>query len=276
MSVIYSGQTITNTIVSGASQTGLNSALKDALLGVGWSVIKDGSSDNIWRLRSGTTPQGNSGDLWLWTGTLFSQPVCIFAASSSLCTGNTQYGTSGGPQLQTPTPLGTNSGFGAGVNYQLFANPYWFFLCRTITPCPSGQSYFFSVPYVTPNLTGLISSINVAMGSNSSSLTLGRLTFAGENYAWGYLNGQGQSSGSFHLHGWTSSAAPTWFDQSREFYEPRIIVTPVGGAAAACGFQWDMLIHNSPVPRNTTISYDGSTWLVITESIDPALWVKIG
>jgi len=32
---------------------------------------------------------------------------------------------------------------------------------------------------------------------------------------------------------------------------------------------------NQPLPRGTTISYDGGTWYVLTEGTDPALMIKV-
>jgi hypothetical protein len=43
----------------------------------------------------------------------------------------------------------------------------------------------------------------------------------------------------------------------------------------ACGYQWDALVVNQPLPRGTTISYDGGTWYVLTEGTDPALMIKV-
>ena len=52
MGVIYSGQPITNTTVDGSTNDTLNQAIKNALITAGWSLIKSGSGDGIWRLRS--------------------------------------------------------------------------------------------------------------------------------------------------------------------------------------------------------------------------------
>jgi len=68
MGVIYSGQPITNTTVDGSTNDTLNQAIKNALITAGWSLIKSGSGDGIWRLRSAATPQGMQGDIWMWRG----------------------------------------------------------------------------------------------------------------------------------------------------------------------------------------------------------------
>src|ERR1035438_5880909 len=112
MGVIYSGQTITNTTVSAATNDTLNQAVKDALITAGWSLIKSGSGDGIWRLRSAATPQGMQGDIWMWRGS-----GSLFAASSSLATTN-----AAGLQEQN----GVNVQVGSGYTYQLVANAYYF------------------------------------------------------------------------------------------------------------------------------------------------------
>jgi hypothetical protein len=38
---------------------------------------------------------------------------------------------------------------------------------------------------------------------------------------------------------------------------------------------WDALVLNQALPRGTTISYDGGTWLAISENITPTLLTKI-
>jgi len=273
MGVIYSGQTITNTTVSGATNDTLNQAVKDALIAAGWSLIKSGSGDGIWRLRSAATPQGMQGDIWMWRSTGNPAPS-YFAASSSLATTN----SSGLQEQVNVTVL-----VGPGFTYQLVANAYYFYLFRAVTPMPAQQSFHFVVPYIPPNLVGLITSIICANGSNNISDTLGAggLFTSGSN-AFALLNGQGSTrSGQFSLLGLNSYSKPTWFDGSCEYYEPRVMAFQTNGngnqsgAVHACGYQWDALVVNQPLPRGTSVSYDGGTWYVLTEGTDPALMIKV-
>jgi hypothetical protein len=73
----------------------------------------------------------------------------------------------------------------------------------------------------------------------------------------------------------------TWFDGSVEFYEPRVMAYQTGstgnqtGNQRACGYMWDALVLNQALPRGTTISYDGGTWLAVSENITPTLLIKI-
>ena len=38
---------------------------------------------------------------------------------------------------------------------------------------------------------------------------------------------------------------------------------------------WDALVVNQAIPRGTTITYDGGTWMMLTEGTDPGLMVKV-
>jgi hypothetical protein len=167
MSVIYSGQTILNTTIDGSTQTNFNQALVNALISAGWSLVQSGSSNGIWRVRSAATPQGLQGDLWLYNGTATSGTApAILEAASMLST--TNVGTSS-YQNQSPVSIAC----GAGFTYQLIATGFYFYLVRTTIPCPAQSSYFWCVPYLPSNLTGLISSFLIAYGSTGGNDTLG-------------------------------------------------------------------------------------------------------
>jgi len=273
MGVIYSGQAITNTTVSGATNDTLNQAVKDALIAAGWSLIKDGSGDGIWRVRSAATPQGMQGDCWLWRGSSGSPAPSLYAASSSLATTN----STAGYQESSSTTIQT----GTAYTYQLIANAYYFYLFRNTNPMPANQCFFFTVPFVPPNLVELVNSIICAMGTgNTDTIGNGGLFSAGQG-SFAYINGQGKSNGMFSLMGVSSYAKPTWFDGSCEYYEPRCMANQTSGAGVtvgpikACGYLWDALVINQAIPRGTTITYDGGTWLVLTEGTDPGLIVKV-
>jgi len=47
------------------------------------------------------------------------------------------------------------------------------------------------------------------------------------------------------------------------------------GTLQAVGYLWDALVLNYSMPRGSTISYDGCTWAVLTESTDPGLMVQV-
>jgi hypothetical protein len=275
MGVIYSGQTIINTTLDGSTNDTLNRALKDALISVGWTLIKDGTGDGIWRVRCAATPQGMQGDMWLWRGVSGTPVPSLFAASSLLATTNTTTGY----QEQNPITVMV----GTGYTYQLIAGAYYFYLFRAATPMPAQQCFFFTAPFVPPNLVGMVTSIVCGYGSNSNSDTIGNgaLFQTGSN-AFAYLNGSGSTrSGQLSLYGVQSVAKPTWFDSSCEYYEPRVMAFQTSGSGGqagslrACGYQWDALVINQAIPRGTMIPYDGGTWLVITEGTDPGLMVKI-
>ena len=161
------------------------------------------------------------------------------------------------------------------------ANAYYFYLFRAATPMPAQQCYYFTVPYIPPNLVGLVNSIICANGSNTIGDTIGNggLFTSGAN-AFAYLNGQGSTrANQFSLY--SAAWKPVWFDGSCEYYEPRIMAFQTNGAGAqvgsshACGYQWDALVVAQPLPRGTSISYDGGTWYVLTEGTDPALMIKV-
>ena len=85
----------------------------------------------------------------------------------------------------------------------------------------------------------------------------------------------------FNLSGLSSSQKVTWFDGSCEYYEPRVMAYQTSGAGLtvgairACGYHWDALVVNQAIPRGTTITYDGGTWMMLTEGTDPGLMVKV-
>ncbi len=281
MGVIYSGQTITNTTLDGSTNDTLNQAVKNALITIGWSLQKDGSGDGIWRVRSAATPQNMQGDVWLWRGTSGTPVPSVLAGSSSLATTN----NTSGNQEQS----GQNLNVGAGYVYRLIANAYYFYLFRDVTPMTT-DCFFFSVPFVPPNLVGLINSFILAWAGSSYSSFLSTLGNGGlftgsanRNTAstFAYLNGQGATAQlMWNMYGVTSSAKPIWFDTSCEYYEPRMMAYQSSNGAAvgnqrACGYQWDALVINQAIPRGTTISYDGGTWYVLTEGTDPGLMIKI-
>jgi hypothetical protein len=261
--------------VSGATNDTLNQAVKDALIAAGWSLIKSGSGDGIWRLRSAATPQGMQGDIWMWRGTAYSGSMpSMFAASSSLATSNAQ-----GLQEQN----GVTVLVGSGYSYQLVANAYYFYLFSRFNPMAAQQCFHFVVPYIPPNLVGLVNSIICANGSNSTQDTLGAGgLFSSGNNAFAYLNGQGSTrSNQFYFYGMQAYTKPTWFDGSCEYYEPRVMACQTSGSGQpsgtvrACGYQWDALVVNQPIPRGTSISYDGGTWYMLTEGTDPGLMIKV-
>jgi hypothetical protein len=286
MSVIYSGQTILNTTIDGSTQSNFNQALKNALISNGWSLQKDGSSDGIWRVRSVATPAGLQGDLWLYNGTGSGTPPAVLVAASTLSTSNT--GTSG---FQNQSPV--NIACGTGFTYTLIATGFYFYLFRTTIPCPTQSSYFWCAPYLPGNLMGLISSFLIAYGSTSGNDTLCSSGLFGTpmSGAFAYLNGAGHtSSTAWNFWGMTSlgtsgggtlQISVTWFDGSVEFYEPRVMAYQTGstgsqtGNQRACGYMWDALVLNQALPRGTTISYDGGTWLAVSENITPTLLIKI-
>jgi hypothetical protein len=187
---------------------------------------------------------------------------------------------------------------GAGFTYQLIATGFYFYLVRTTIPCPSQSSYFWCVPYLPTNLTGLISSFIIAYGSTGGSDTLGSNGLFGTSSglpalsgAFSFLNGAGHtSSGAWNLWGIVqqptgagtyNAIAAIWFDGSVEFYEPRVMAYQTSGSGAqigsqrACGYMWDALVLNQALPRGTTISYDSGTWLAISENTTPTLLIKI-
>jgi hypothetical protein len=273
MGVIYSGQTITNTVVSAATNDTLNQAVSNALVAAGWSLIKSGSSDGVWRVRSAATPQGMQGDVWMWRSTGSPAPS-LFAASSPLATTN----TSGLLEQVSQTLV-----VGTGFTYQLVANAYYFYLFRATNPMPAQGCFFFTVPYIPPNLVGLVNSIICAYGSAQTTDTIGATgMFTTAAGAFACLNGQGSTRASqFNFYSVATYSKPTWFDGSCEYYEPRVMAyqTSGGGAVSgtlhACGYQWDALVVNQPLPRGTTLTYDGGTWYVLTEGTDPALMIKV-
>jgi len=292
MSVIYSGQTILNTTIDGSTQTNFNQALVNALISAGWSLVQSGSSNGIWRVRSAATPQGLQGDLWLYNGTATSGTApAILEAASMLST--TNVGTSS-YQNQSPVSIAC----GAGFTYQLIATGFYFYLVRTTIPCPAQSSYFWCVPYLPSNLTGLISSFLIAYGSTGGNDTLGSTGLFGSasglpgmSGSFSYLNGAGHTgSSAWNLWGIVqfasgtggyTSVAATWFDGSVEFYEPRVMAYQTGstgsqtGNQRACGYMWDARVLNQALPRGTTISYDSGTWLAISENTTPSLLIKI-
>jgi hypothetical protein len=47
------------------------------------------------------------------------------------------------------------------------------------------------------------------------------------------------------------------------------------GVLMALGYQWDALVINYSLARGTIIPYDGGSWYVLSESVDPGLMVKV-
>ncbi|MGD0778149.1 MAG: hypothetical protein ABSC05_35645, partial [Candidatus Solibacter sp.] len=154
---------------------------------------------------------------------------------------------------------------------------------RATNPMPAQGCFFFTVPFIPPNLVGLVNSLVCAYGSSQTNDTIGALgMFTTGSGAFAYLNGQGSArSSQFNFYSVATYAKPTWFDGSCEYYEPRVMAyqTSGGGSVAgnlhACGYQWDALVVNQPLPRGTTLTYDGGTWYVLTEGTDPALMIKV-
>jgi hypothetical protein len=271
MSIIYSGQPIVNTTIDGSSNTALLTALQNVLVSAGWTVVQNGSSNGIWRLRSVATPQGLQGDLWMRNATGAGTTLILDVTSPAA----TSYNTA------TQSMSDSNLVTGAGFTYQVIASSFYFYLFRAATPCPTAQSFFMSVPYVPSFLSGLVTSLIVAsFGQDPYEITKGLFTTA-NSYGFSCLNGQGASGQKWDIFSTTSNAKPVWFDGSCEFYEPRIMSYQTGaggvntGSLQAVGYQWDALVLNYPLPRGTIISYDGGSWYVLTESTDPGLMVKV-
>jgi len=160
-------------------------------------------------------------------------------------------------------------------------------------PVPVAEQLFLvrSVPANEPG--GLVSSFIIAYGSTGGNDTLCSSGMFGSpmSGAFAYLNGAGHTStsawnfwGIVSIGGGTGGSlqvAATWFDGSVEFYEPRVMAYQTGstgnqtGSQRACGYMWDALVLNQALPRGTTISYDGGTWLAVSENITPTLLIKI-
>ncbi|MCX6624457.1 MAG: hypothetical protein NTY38_26025 [Acidobacteria bacterium] len=272
MGVIYSGQTIVNTLIDGSTADSFIAGLRNVLLSAGWSIAKDGSQDAIWRLRSAQTPQGLRGDLWIRRyGTSSVQP--LLNASSILASG---------PNSSLQTQADFLLTVGAGYNFRVIANPFYAYVVREAIPCPASQSYFIAVPYVPPFLSGLVTEAVLAIGPTSAAGSIPAGMFAGNAGEYSQLNGQGRTgNGQWYLYGVNSYNKPVWFDDSNEFYEARCLSYQTSGTGQASGtlrcvgYVWDALVLNSAVPRGTVIAYDGGSWLVLTENTDPGLMVKV-
>jgi hypothetical protein len=270
MGIIYSGQTITNSIIDGSTASAVSTNVRNALINVGWTVVTDGSSTGVYRLRSVATPQGLQGDLW-------TRPVgknTVFNASS---VNAANYNTANMAMPDATLIPGT------GFSYQIIASPYYFYLFRLVTPCPTQQSFMFMVPYIPPFLTGLIyESVLAQYGLDPNELTHASGLFAA-NTTYSQLNGSGAGGsglGLWNIFGLSTNAKPTWFDGSCEFYEPRVMSYQASlgfrsGPLQAIGYLWDALVVNYAMPRGTIIPYDGGSWFVLTESSDPGLMLKV-
>lgn len=272
MGVIYSGQTIVNTLIDGSSADSFIAGLKNVLLSAGWSIAKDGSQDAIWRLRSAQTPQGLRGDLWIRRyGTSSVQP--LLNASSISASGATS---------SLLTQADYQMVVGAGYNFRVIANPFYTYVVREAVPCPASQSFLLAIPYVPPFLSGLVTEAVLAIGPTSAAGAIPVGMFAGNQGQYSQLNGQGRTgAGQWYLYGISSYSKPSWFDDSNEFYEARCLSCQTSGTGQlsgplrSIGYLWDALVLNSAVPRGTVIAYDGGSWLVITENTDPGLMVKV-
>jgi hypothetical protein len=200
--------------------------------------------------------------------------VMLDAASTSSTNFNT-------PSFQCSSDFTLQTG--AGFNYQVIANPYYVYIIRDTVPCPASQSFFMSIPYQPAWLSGVITDVSVAGSGTAGTTTIATGLFVSGTNMWSHINGLGHMTASFNLYGVTSGAAPTWFDGTFEFYDPRVMGTqtnPSGGggigSSTAVGYHWDALVFNqSSIPRNTTFTYDSHTWLVLTESTNPGLMVLI-
>jgi hypothetical protein len=275
MGIIYSGQTITNTIIDGSTGAALIANVRNALVNVGWTVVKDGSADGsgLSRFRSVATPQGLQGDIW-------AQLIGNAATFNASSINATNYNTSGMASSNATLTTGT------GYSFQMVANPFYFYLFRQTIPCPGSQSFMFHVPYIPPFLSGLVYESVIALyGVDPYEITKSSPMFTG-GAAYSQLNGAGGGGASgltqWYLYGLTSGSKPTWFDGSCEFYEPRVMSyqwsttnNAKTGAVQAIGYLWDALVVNYPMTRGTTISYDGGSWYVLTESGDPGLMIKV-
>ena len=273
MGIIYSGQNIVvPTPLAGDTAISLIGAVQAALIGNGWTTIGGNTTPGIVpiRLRSALTPQGMQGDIWM-------RQVgnnAVFNASSVNATNYNTPNLAMGDSALIP---------GTGFQYQIIHNPYYFYLFRLVTPCPSQQSFMFMAPYVPPFLNGLVyESVLAQYGLDPYELTKGPGLFSASS-TYSQLNGAGgggPAGGQWNVYGSTSAAKPTWFDGSCEFYEPRVMSYQWAGGARtgalqAIGYLWDALVVNYSMPRGTTISYDGGSWMVLTESADPGLMIKV-
>ena len=306
MGILYSGQTITdsnnltnslgNLNLDGSTAVTLITAVYNQLLVSGWTVYPSGSNTTPGvvpiRMRSVATPQGLRGDLWMQTNTVSGVTYAWFNASSCNATA---YNT---PQQTMTTQVMVT---GSGISYRLISTGFYFYLLRAATPCPPGQSFMMHIPSVPAFLSGLVyeSVVAVAGIATGSQITQGMFLTNGNN-AYSQLNGSGGTGyNRWNLYGLGPAASadvggqgptmgssgaslkPVWFDGSCEFYEPRVMSyqTNSSGASSgytqAIGYLWDALVVNYPMPRGTAISYDGGTWLVLTESTDPGLMLKV-
>lgn len=269
MGIVYSGQTTSNGILDGSTVDALHGGMRDFLTSCGWSVQRDGSGDGLWRLRSGTTPGGLSGDLWSRKSTGAGTSLILNVSHAAAINYNTALQASADMSLLT----------GIGFNYRIIANPYYFYLLREASPCPAAQSFMMMIPFVLPDLAGLVSDAIIASCGVTMAITKG-LFAAGNASKFGHLNGVGGTAGQWNIYGVASNVKPVWFDDSSEFYEPRVMMSqtgsdgnPVGGTSRAIGYMWDALVPNYAMPRGTTVAYDSSSWYVLTEGTDPGLMV---
>jgi hypothetical protein len=274
VSIIYSGQTIVNTTTDGSSASALLNGLVNILQSVGWTVVQNGTSSGIWRLRTVQTPQGLQGDLWL---RLPIAPATQLALDASSLAATSYNAPSGQCSADANMPTG------AGYTYQVIAGAYYFYLFRAVVPCPSSQSFVYSVPYIPAFLQGLVSSLVVSVFPytvNQSICNQGLFATGGSN-AFAYLNGVGATAtAKWNLLGLSSFSKPVWFDGSCEFYEPRVqaYATANGlnaGSLMTCGYQWDALVFNYPIQRGSIIAVDGFSWYALTENTDPGLLVLV-
>jgi hypothetical protein len=270
MSIIYSGQTIVNTTIDGSTSSSINAGLQSVLLSAGWTVITSGSSTGIWRLRSGSTPQGMQADLWIRDATGVGT-TCILDTTSMTATNyNTSVQTSGDAALAS----------GTGLVYNIIANPFYFYMWSAANPCPTGQSFMFHVPMVPSFLSGLVTDISVSSYGQSTSATVTTAGLFGLNNSnYSHLNGLGRNNGQWEISSLSSFASPNWFDGSSEFYEPRVMSYQTNGTGGqvgsllAVGYLWDALVVQYAMPRGTAVSYDGNSWTSLTEGLNPGLLI---
>lgn len=269
-------------IVPGAStpKQDLINAIETALLAAGWSTVSGHNTTNLLML-SATTPQGLAGRLRVKDNAGTCVTLSIENANSTLAGGNS---TTNGCYLNPGS---------ASKTYRVIANKYQFFIF-TARVTPAREFVAGGVIFVPPALSGVITAgmwihgnnnadanttlhatFRTRLASSSSGIDVTNMQTLTNATLWDWAN----STDSTNAFGGHKLPVPSlsenqgvacyrWHDGAADIVDAVISWGLAGKTdeGQKRGQLWDAFISTESYQADSSVSYDGHTWLAITDN----------
>lgn len=283
MAIQYSGNAQTSTFTPSNKQDIIN-AVGAALLAAGWTTVSGGSGTTAWKLQSATTPQGFAIRVLMQD----NGGTCItFSLESSdgvLVGGNS---TTVGGAFLNPT---------AGGPFQIVCNKYQAFMYAVPYAAVGGTFAAFGVPFVPSWVASVTSRVGWMMGNafrdtdTSERYSFRKSLATGETgdyqdgakqalfdgALWSYNAEQSNSYGinlaSYTANGvWTGGSGVWGYRWENNAALLIDAILSWGGSAINAepkfkGQIWDGVVSTDNYAGDSTASFDGHNWTVVTNN----------